>query len=392
MEIKKIKIGIFITTGLEYGGGFEKYLIKSAQQLMRFDNVEIDILSMDETFMDRIVKISQLYFFKKIDRRIYRKESTEGIYRALYPAQYVRCHSFNELRKKLRQYDIIYSKNEILEAVILKSFVGYRKIPPVVFSCGTPLHYPVAQSLSSMVHNYIYSGFVYKYFASGVTAFHVKNSDDEKNVRILFRNKKVAKIFNAVDQDELVCKDERVVRGTTFDEQKINIVWVGRLTEQKGVDDLIKILTEINKQYKNNIVWHIFGDGEDSNKIETCIEHEKNVRHYGHVNHDVILSALDQANVFISTSKWESFGQNILEAQLKGVWSISYNISGPNEIIIHNKTGYLVNSLEEFIQAIYKTIDKAPAIDKSSVDLMRLQFSSPKTYGDILHFIKDNLK
>ena len=50
----------------------------------------------------------------------------------------------------------------------------------------------------------------------------------------------------------------------SIEDEKCNLLFVGRLTNQKGVDTLIKTLALLD----NSFFLHIFGDGEDESKLK----------------------------------------------------------------------------------------------------------------------------
>lgn len=117
-----------------------------------------------------------------------------------------------------------------------------------------------------------------------------------------------------------------------------NILFVGRLVEeQKGLDLLVKsfkIISENNEQCMLTIV----GDGPDKGKIQHLVESlaiQNKVNIIPFTDH-VQKFYLD-ASVFVSSSRWEGFGLVVTEAMECGLPVVSFNNSGPSEII--NKDG-----------------------------------------------------
>lgn len=350
-----MRIAFFMTTTLQYGGGFEKYLIRTAEMLNSVENFQIDIITMDKNYSNKIKKLLRFYYFKEIhlnDDRITYKEIEEEF----LTGKYYQCSSILELKMKLNQYDLIYSKNEVLEAFILKFLIGYNKIPSIIFSCGTPLYYPYTKNITDKIHNLLYTTFLYRWLTSGVKSFHVKNSTDEKIVHKLFPQKTVTKIKipNYIPEETDAIIDKKI---NNLDVSKFNITWVGRLTEQKGVTRLVSLINKIDKKdFKNQINWNIAGDGEMIEVIKNTCNLHKNVFFFNQLSLGNVFHLLRKSNLFISTSLWESFGQNVLEAQTVGLPVFSYDIPGPNEIIIQNETGLLLNSEEDFVLEIERIL------------------------------------
>lgn len=355
--IKKIKIAFYMTSTLEFGGGLEKYMIDTAYNLSLLSNIEADVITMDQNYTKRIANLLQFYYIKKTDNKNLFNEITSSIISKLGKAKYIKCKSFVELKKVLSKYDVIYSKNEILEAFILKYLSGYRNLPPVIFGCHTPIYYPIAKSFHSKIHNFLYNGFVYKYLTDGVKKFHVINSGDETQLGRLFPKKQIVKIYNPFDFDNFLQNARKFRYIFCWDKSKFNIIWVGRLTEQKGINDLVDIINLINKsEYRKKIIWNICGDGPEKDKI-LDLKKWQNVNCLGYVDNKYMPSIYKQNSLFISTSHWEGFPYNLLEAQGAGLPVLAYNISGCNDMIDNKVNGILVEDIDQFKSEIINTID-----------------------------------
>ncbi len=397
---------VFLTfTPLEYAGGFEKYLMRTARDLSLYPEIEINIVAFDNTrFTNIIRKLLQLYYLKKISKELNSKESGLDIQLELGPVAYVKVSSIRDLRAELIKYNLIYVKNELLDAFILKFILKYKKIPPVIFCCGTPIVYP-DKSIRSMLRNYLYGGFIYKFLTTGVAAFHVKNATDENKLTrmgarthftfnpldtksMAHQPTKVLKIHIPLDLGGLLERSEEY-ENISAKAGRFTILWTGRLTFQKGIDDLVEIIGKINdSELQDRIRWIILGDGEEKGKIVSLAAKWSNVFYYGHVKHEYIPTFLKTSQLFISTSKWESFGQNILEAQVMDIPVISYNIPGPNEIVDNNVTGFLVNKQTEFIQRIREVVNQKHDF-KNIHAAMERKFSPEVIHPRLIHFFKE---
>ncbi len=381
-----MRVVFFSTTILEHAGGFEKYLIATARYLAGLPDCKVDIITLDEAFNKRLTRLLSLYYIKNILPTDHYKESFESVLTKLGEAKYKKC-SLKCLKNDLRKYDLIYSKNELLEAFILKFFLGYKDIPPVVFSCGTPIRYPVAQSQHARLHNYLYNSWVYKFLASGVKAFHAKNSLDEKYLKIIFPNKMVVNIPNPVDVNQLYENARMYPFPYSFNNSKFNIAWVGRLTEQKGIDDLVKIINILNRtDDKEKIVWNICGDGESRGKIKSLVKKWDNVRHFGHIEHKYIPNFLQKNELFISTSHWEGSPNNVLEAQAVGLPVVAYEIDGCKDIITHGYNGYLVNTIRDFTDKLLDLVHNNK-MGENFRDFITEKFDQKKIYTDLLNLL-----
>jgi glycosyltransferase involved in cell wall biosynthesis len=134
-----------------------------------------------------------------------------------------------------------------------------------------------------------------------------------------------------------------------------NILAVGRLTEQKGFDLLLRAWHHLKvgntdndevKQWKLNIA----GEGEDENKLKQLCTHLKlhdSVTFMGAVKN--IEALYLNASIFVMSSRFEGLPLALIEAKAFGLPTISFDCeTGPREVISHLKDGLLVEP-ENFI-------------------------------------------
>ena len=203
------------------------------------------------------------------------------------------------------------------------------------------------------------------------------------------------------------------------------IVSVGYLLQRKGIDLLIEgikqlkteleIETENKKQSQienqtepnlekirrtfTKIHLNILGDGpqiENLKKLVLDYKLEENVTFVGFVDNSKISQFYQKADVFVSMSRAESWGQMYLEAMACGVPIITTENVGSNEIIENGKTGItvpqesvdlLVQSLKFFIQNPAKKLEIAQNARKKleeKYDWNKIIDEYEKTYQELL--------
>lgn len=178
------------------------------------------------------------------------------------------------------------------------------------------------------------------------------------------------------------------------------IISVGRLEEQKNFKLLIDAMDKIDdKSVKLDIV------GKGSLKDElyqyivskhlqdkiTIIDWAKNVK-----------ELLDNADLFVMSSKYEGMPNALMEALVSGIPCISTDCDfGPNDLIINNQNGLLSkdNDLNDLIKNINYAInnyDLMITMAKKAIDYMKGKFSEEavlsKWYETILEEYGLNLK
>ena len=125
-----------------------------------------------------------------------------------------------------------------------------------------------------------------------------------------------------------------------------NVVSIGRLTSQKGFDLLIEAWSLVESKHPN---WslNIYGEGEDRSKLEKMIADKNlnNITLKGLTND--VQAVYDNAAFYVMSSRYEGFGLVLIEAQSRGLPTISFDCaSGPAEIIEDGVNGYLVKNLD----------------------------------------------
>lgn len=115
---------------------------------------------------------------------------------------------------------------------------------------------------------------------------------------------------------------------------------VGRLVEQKGIDDFIKIAAQIQNSQKN-CRFVIVGDGPLRATLEQQAHELQVDALFLGARHDLtdILAAFD---IFVFTSKWEPFGIIVLETLASKTPLVGFEVDGMKAIIEKGGGGWLV--------------------------------------------------
>ena len=146
-----------------------------------------------------------------------------------------------------------------------------------------------------------------------------------------------------------------------LDNDKINIVTLGRLCFEKGFDRLIEAVKILkDKQYALNIKVNILGYGELEDTLKKQILSlglEDVIEVYNTTNMKYNPYAFLKAHdIFVMPSRSESFGMTRIEALILGVPVLTTNVANSDKliqkeygIIVENSTKGLVSGLETLI-------------------------------------------
>ncbi len=111
---------------------------------------------------------------------------------------------------------------------------------------------------------------------------------------------------------------------------KINIIYVGRLVPEKGVDTLLIAIKELKDKY--DILVRIVGGGRAENQLKELSKKyglEKNVIFYSWSDRETLNNLYHCSDIFIHPARWaEPFGVTIAEAMAAGLPVIAPKVSG----------------------------------------------------------------
>lgn len=170
----------------------------------------------------------------------------------------------------------------------------------------------------------------------------------------------VAVIYNGVNIGKFGCKAK-------FKEKCIQIVYVGRLIEEKGVQITLQALSLLPNEERYR--FFIVGDGPYKRKLEEMTEKLKLGSHifFAGERHD-IPQFFDKADVFIHMPVYdEGFGIAVIEAMAARVICICARSGALSEIIEDGKNGFLVPKGDP--QALADKLMKV--IKRSDLDVIR---------------------
>lgn len=170
---------------------------------------------------------------------------------------------------------------------------------------------------------------------------------------------RVTTIYNPVVDNQILPKSKEPCNHPFFNESTPVIVAAGRLTDEKDPIMLVQAFNKVLEQGDARLI--LLGEGEDRKKIENEIKQyniASKVSMPGFVKNP--FRYMRRADVFALSSKWEGFGNVIVEAMACGTQVVATDCGGPREILVDGKFGKLVEvgNAEAMSEAILETIGK----------------------------------
>ena len=131
------------------------------------------------------------------------------------------------------------------------------------------------------------------------------------------------------------------------------LVWLGRISPEKGLDDAAAAVQQTQTPLK------ILGKLENPEYWDTIQRTYPNapLDYLGFVNTQRLQAIVRRCRGLLMTPRWvEAFGNVAIEALACGVPVVAYRRGGPAEIVSHGKTGWLVkpDSVGGLVDAIQK--------------------------------------
>ncbi len=226
---------------------------------------------------------------------------------------------------------------------------------------------------------------------------------------------KVRVIYNGIDTDEYrKVEDPQILTKYNIDPQKPYILFVGRITRQKGIIHLVNALRyldpgmqivlcagapdteEIGCEMENRVAE---ARSATSNKIVWISEY---------VPRQDIIPIYSHAAVFVCPSVYEPFGLINLEAMACGTPVVASAVGGIREVVVHEHTGLLVpfepvggtdpepSDAERFVRDLAAGINdlmrspqKRQTMGKASRERVEARFSWSRIARQTVEFYQD---
>lgn len=284
-----------------------------------------------------------------------------------------------ELKKVIKEYrpDIIHAHD--FYAGIMSAFV-VKGIPII-----NHLHNNSPWLKKKCIKSIVYRVSCKKYAA----ILTVSKSVSDEYIYSKGIESKFINIGNPFSAEQIREKAEELETIETSD-----IIFVGRLTEQKDPITFLQIIRSIADK-KPEIKVAIVGTGELEQQVDELIETlalDKNVKRYGFKKNPYCL--MKQSRLLCMTSKWEGFGLVAVEAMALGLPVIAFPVGGLQNIVT-DTCGKLCNNLTEYEAAIVEMLDseKVYAAKKQGALLRAAELDNLEDYkAKILNIYRSILK
>lgn len=136
--------------------------------------------------------------------------------------------------------------------------------------------------------------------------------------------------------------------------EKPVMLYVGRISDEKGIFDLPYVYERVKEEFPD-IRLVIAGKGPEEERLK---EQLPDAKFLGWVEHNTLPDVYSAADLLIMPSRFDTFGNVIVEAFACGCPVVSYSTKGPRDIIENEKSGYLVNTKEKMAECVISHLKK----------------------------------
>ena len=145
-----------------------------------------------------------------------------------------------------------------------------------------------------------------------------------------------------------------------FNERANLVGYIGRFSEEKGVLNFVKAITEISEK-QNEIKFLVGGDGQLRNEIERYLEDlnlNEKVKLVGWIPHDELPDYLNELKLLVLPSYTEGLPNIMLEAMACGTPVLANPVGAIRDIIKNGENGFIMenNSPECIAETVIRAL------------------------------------
>ncbi len=146
------------------------------------------------------------------------------------------------------------------------------------------------------------------------------------------------------DKLKVVYPSSHITKINKEKHDKIRFLCILSLFEQKGGIQVLQAFSRIEKKYKNVELWMRSDVPEEVKKKYNS----KNIKYTGYSNNiipreELIKTVYSKCDIFLYPTLCDSFGYSLVDAMVAGMPTIGTNLFAVPEVVIHGKTGLIVD-------------------------------------------------
>jgi glycosyltransferase involved in cell wall biosynthesis len=230
-------------------------------------------------------------------------------------AKVMECLHISNLVESASSFDVIHNHFDFL---------------PLTYSrlINTPL--------ITTIHGFSSGDIIPVYKKYNKSSSYVSISDSDRHPDLDY----IATVYNGLDEKLF----------DTGDGSGDYLLYFGRIHPHKGTYEAIQIAAQCNK---NLLICGLIQDENYFNEKVAPFINDSSVKYLGNVAPPKRNELMGGAKALLHPISFEEpFGLSVAEAMMCGTPVIAFNRGAMKELIVNGKTGYLVNTVEEAVEAV----------------------------------------
>lgn len=159
-------------------------------------------------------------------------------------------------------------------------------------------------------------------------------------------------------------------------EKKNTAIFLGAIAKDKGIEDALRVFSEINKKANN---WQFWVVGKAESHYQDYLKNlaknlglENRLKFWGYVSEMKKFELLAKAHILVNPSIREGWGLVVIEAAAVGTPTIGYNVPGLRDSILDGKTGLLCDiKPEALVSKIQYLLDNTKLYQSLSANCLK---------------------
>jgi len=181
--------------------------------------------------------------------------------------------------------------------------------------------------------------------------------------------------FISLNQIKVINNGIDVVRSRSSKNKDFTLMYLGRISEDKGIDDALWVYKKINET-KKEVKMYICGkeefQGQLSRRMEKIgIQKNENIKYFGFVPTIKKFDLLKKSSVLIHPSLKEGWGLSVIEAGSQYTPTVGYKVAGLIDSVDNGRTGVLVSSKKEMLVAVESLMGDKKKLNTLSTNAYR---------------------
>ena len=157
----------------------------------------------------------------------------------------------------------------------------------------------------------------------------VSDAERRQGIAVGLEGQKIAVVLNGISIEPPRCPS------ASWDDERLKVLFVGRLDRQKGIDTIISIAS----RHDDSLVLRIIGASVVSNSKQRIAA--SNVENLGWLDRSDVHAQMQVCDVVAMPSRWEGLSITALEAMRAGKAIVAFAVGGMPEAIEDGITGRL---------------------------------------------------